>query len=87
MDISQILSKRYPNAEWTLDGDNYSGLTWLYKGEAPTETELSDLWPTVQAEIEAEKQAIIDARQSAITKLEALGLTVDEVQAAFGLKA
>lgn len=85
MDITQILSRRYRGAEWTLDGDTYEGLTWLSDGEPPTEAELAELWDVVQAEIEAEEQAVIDARQSAIAKLEALGLTVDEVQAAFGL--
>ena len=87
MDIVTILTRRYPDSLWRLDGDDYTGLTWLSEGEPPTEAELADLWPVVQAEIEAEKQAVIEARQSAIAKLEALGLTVDEVQAAFGLGA
>jgi hypothetical protein len=87
MDISAILSRKYAGTEWTLDGDDYTGLTWLSDGDAPTEAQLKKLWPTVQAEIEAEAQAKIDARLSAISKLEALGLTVDEVQAAFGLNA
>ena len=29
MDIATILTKRYPDSEWTLSGDNYSGLNWL----------------------------------------------------------
>jgi len=85
MDIATILTRKYPGAEWTLDGD--TSLTWLSDGDAPTESELEALWPTVQAEIQAEEQARIEARQSAITKLEALGLTVDEVKVAFGLEA
>ena len=87
MDISLILSRKYAGAEWTLNGDSYAGLTWLSEGDAPTEGELTKLWPTVQAEITAERQAKEDSRLSAIAKLQALGLTVDEVQAAFGLKA
>jgi hypothetical protein len=87
MDIPAILSRKFEGAQWVLNGDDYIGLTWLSEGDAPTEAQLKKLWPTVQAEIEAEKQAVIDARLSAISKLEALGLTVDEVQAAFGLKA
>jgi len=87
MDIPAILSRRFQASEWTLDGDDYTGLTWLSEGDAPTEAQLKKLWPTVQAEIAAEAQAKIDARLSAISKLEALGLTVDEVQAAFGLNA
>jgi hypothetical protein len=87
MDIPTILTRKYPGTEWTLDGDNYTGLTWLSDGKAPTEIELENLWPTVQAEIAAEAQAKADAKASAIAKLEALGLTVDEVQVAFGLEA
>ena len=87
MDISQILTKRYPGYEWTLDGDNYTGLTWLSDAPKPTEEELLALWPTVQEEIAAEAQAKIDAKTSAIAKLEALGLTVDEIKTAFGLES
>jgi hypothetical protein len=87
MDISAILSRKFSGAEWTLNGDDYAGLTWLSEGDAPTEAQLTKLWPTVEAEIAAEAQAKEDARLSAIAKLRALGLTVDEVQVAFGLKA
>ena len=87
MDIAIVLTRKFPGALWNLNGDDYTGLTWLSEGDAPTEAQLKKLWPTVQAEIEAEKQAKEDARLSAIAKLQALGLTVDEVQVAFGLKA
>jgi hypothetical protein len=87
MDIPQILSRKFQGSEWTLNGDDYEGLTWLSEGEPPTEAQLTKLWPTVQAEIAAEVQAGEDSRLSAIAKLQALGLTVDEVQVAFGLKA
>ena len=87
MDIPTILTKRYAGTEWTLDGDDYTGLTWLSDTTKPTKKSLEALWPEVQAEIVAEAQARVDAKASAIAKLEALGLTVDEVQVAFGLKA
>ena len=86
MDIAQILTRKYAGSEWTLNGDSYEGLTWLSEGTAPTEAELTALWPTVQAEIDAEAQARQDAKASAVAKLEALGLTVDEVSAAFGIE-
>jgi hypothetical protein len=87
MDITSILLTKYVGSEWTLDGDDYAGLTWLSNTPKPTEKQLQDLWPTVQAELQAQAQAKIDAKTSAIAKLEALGLTVDEVEVAFGLKA
>ena len=87
MDIAIILTARYAGSEWTLDGNEYAGLIWLSDTTKPTKKSLEALWPDVQAEIVAEAQARVDAKASAIAKLEALGLTVDEVQAAFGIKA
>ena len=87
MDITAILSSKYKGSEWSLDGDLYAGLTWVSNTPKPTEEELQELWPEVQAELQAEKQAKVDAKASAIAKLEALGLTVEEVEVAFGLKA
>ena len=84
MDISIILSRKFPGTEWVLRGDE---LEWLSDSPKPTKAELEKLWPTVQAEIAEERQAKEDAKASAIAKLEALGLTVDEVQVAFGLVA
>ena len=55
MDITTVLLKRYPGAEWTLNGDDYSGLTWFSKGKAPTEAELEALWPEVQSEVAHEQ--------------------------------
>ena len=85
MDIPTILTRRYPGSEWTLDGDDYTGLTWMSDTAKPSKKTLEGLWAEVQQEIADEVQAKLDAKASAIQKLEALGLTVDEVQAAFGL--
>jgi hypothetical protein len=87
MDIAMIISNKYPDSECTLDGNSYEGLTWLSDTPKPTKKQLEDLWPTVQAELAAEAQAKIEAKASAIAKPEALGLTVQEVEVAFGLKA
>ena len=87
MDYAQILTRKYADSEWTLNGDSYSGLTWLSDTTKPTKAELDALWPEVEAEIAAEAQAVIDNKASAIAKLEALGLTLDEVKVAFGLEA
>jgi hypothetical protein len=50
MDISAILSAKYAGAEWTLNGEDYSGLTWLSDTPKPTEKELGALWPDVEFE-------------------------------------
>jgi hypothetical protein len=87
MDIAIILSKKYTGEEWVLNGTSYEGLTWLSDTTKPTQKQLQDLWNEVQAELATEEQAKIDAKSSAIAKLEALGLTVEEVEVAFGLTA
>ena len=64
MDITVILSKRYPDAEWTLNGDSYSGLTWLSEDiEKPTLEELQLHWEDVQYETQME--AVRNQRLSA----------------------
>ena len=84
-DYAAVLTENYPDAEWTLNGDTYEGLTWLSDSPKPSKAELDAAWPAVQqarADAVAAKEA---ARQSAIDKLAALGLTVEEISAAFGL--
>ena len=86
MDIATILSRKHKDAEWTLNGDTYDGLDWLSDTPKPTKAELEKLWPTVQADIEAERVAREERKQSVISKLGALGLTPDEVADVFGLE-
>jgi len=85
MDIPTILTSKYAGSLWTLDGDDYAGLTWLSGTPKPTEAALTKVWASVQAEIAAEALARLDAKASTIDKLKALGLTVEEVTVAFGL--
>ena len=63
MDIAMILTKRYPGSEWTLDGDNYSGLTWLSDTPKPSEDDLRSEW--AQVEYEAQYEAVQKQRQAA----------------------
>ena len=84
-DYAAVLVANYPGSEWTLEGDTYEGLTWLGDSPKPSQADLDVAWPAVQqarADAVAAKEA---AKQSAINKLAALGLTVDEISAAFGL--
>jgi hypothetical protein len=85
MDISLILQTNYRGKLWSLIGDDYEGLDWIDESPKPTQAKLESEWAEVQAKAAAEKQAKIDAKASAIAKLQALGLTVQEVEVAFGL--
>jgi hypothetical protein len=81
IDYSQILTKKYPNQEWTMDGDDYSGLTWLSDSPKPTQLTLDALWETVKAE----RIADIETRAAAKNELlDRLGITADEAALLLG---
>ena len=85
-DYPVVLATNYAGAQWSLTGNDYDTLRWYDDTPKPTQAELDAAWPAVQqqqADAVAAKEA---ARQSAIDKLAALGLTVDEISAAFGLE-
>ena len=63
MDITAILSDKYPGAHWTLDGDDYEGLEWLDDSPKPTKKALEAAWPEVQHA--RAMQAVEAARQVA----------------------
>lgn len=63
MDIVTILLRRFEGSHWTLDGDDYAGLTWLSDTPKPTKKTLESLWPEVQYEFAYEQ--VEQARQSA----------------------
>jgi len=80
-DYAVILTRRYAGKQWTLDGDDYTGLTWLDDSPKPSKATLDGLWSEVQTEIADEKIAKAEAKASALAKL---GLTADEAQALLG---
>lgn len=85
-DYAAVLVANYSDALWTLDGDTYDGLTWLSDSPKPSKADLDAAWPAVQ---QAQADAIAAnaaSKQSAIDKLAALGLSVDEIRVAFGLE-
>lgn len=84
IDYSLIISTNYAGSQWTLNGDSYSGLTWLSDTPKPTQAELDALWESTQAAVAAKEQAAKDSKASALAKLAALGLTQDEVKALVG---
>jgi len=85
VNYKEVLVANYAGAEWTLLANDYDTLRWYDDTPKPSQAELDAAWPAVQqaqADAVAAKEA---ARQSAMDKLAALGLTVDEISAAFGL--
>jgi hypothetical protein len=47
-DYAAVLTALYPDAEWTLNGDDYAGLTWLSDSPKPSKADLDAAWPAVQ---------------------------------------
>ena len=58
MDIPSILMHIRPGALWSLNGEEYDGLDWLDDSPKPTEQEIVDAWPTVEATRANERAAI-----------------------------
>jgi len=79
---AQAVASLRPGIEWTMNGDDVEGIIWHTEGVEPLTT------AEVQAEVDRLEQAALDeaaakeaARESAVEKLLAIGLTVDEVAA------
>ena len=79
--IFRAIKKINPNAEASMSGEDINTLVWENGTQPINKQDILDLIPECLAEIEAEEQAKIDAEQSAINKLKALGLTDVEVKA------
>ena len=80
-----VMSLR-PGAEWSMNGDDVEGIIWHTEGVEPLTS------AEVQAEVARLEQAEIDAaaareaaKASALAKLQALGLTLEEAQAIAGI--
>jgi hypothetical protein len=78
-DYALVLSRKYQGKLWQLDGDDYSGLNWLDESPKPTQKELDAVWPTLQAEIQAEHDEAQAARAAAIAHAKSLGFTDDMI--------
>ena len=77
IDYTKILEYKYSSDEWTLNGDDYSGLTWVSETPKPSKATLDGLWDEVQDLIETKKQAEVAAKAAL---LERLGITADEAR-------
>ena len=82
-DYRIILRARYPLCEWSV-GDDYESLVWLSDTPKPSKKSLDDAWAEVQAEIATQQANKVAAAASGRTKLAALGLTDDEINALLG---
>ena len=85
--IYKAIKKINPSAQVSLSGTDISAVdTIIFENGTPpiNKQDILDLVPECLAEIEAEEQAKIDNKQSALNKLKALGLNDDEIKAIIG---
>jgi hypothetical protein len=66
IDYAAILSAKYPGTIWTLDGEEYAGLTWLDPSPKPSQSELDALWP--QVDYEAQYELVSNSRHKEYIK-------------------
>ena len=84
--IEQAILKINPNAKFTLAENSVSDyeVVWL-EGTTPiSKADIEAQIPTVEQEIKDAEQAKINKKASAVTKLKALGLDDDEINAIIG---
>ena len=70
-DYAAVLAANYAGSEWLLDGDNYSGLTWLSNTPKPTQAELDAAWPQVNyqqqvAQVETARRLAYEAQSDGL---------------------
>ena len=83
--IIKAILKINPNAEVTVTDNDINQITWL-NGTTPIPVaDIQAQIPTVEAEIEQEKQDAITKKASGKQKLLDLGLSEEEVKAMIGI--
>ena len=83
--LASALSSLRPGADFSFVDQDIKTIVWNTEGvTTPTKKQIEDEIKRLEAEEAAALQARIDAKASAIAKLEALGLNLAEAQAIIG---
>jgi len=84
--ICEAILKINPNAKVHVTGDNIDTckIEWLENTTPISREDIKAQIPNVEAEIEQEKQNVIDKKASGKQKLKDLGLDDDEIKALMG---
>ena len=81
-ELYKAINKLKPNAEFSFTENDYSTIKWdVLEGEAPTQADIDAAIKQVKANEATEAEARAQAKASAEAKLEALGLTADDLKA------
>jgi hypothetical protein len=91
IDLFEVLPACYPSSLYmwvgvpTNQNELDECLTWMSDDPKPTWQELETAWENELASRSAVEQLKEDSRQSALAKLERLGLTLEEAKAVIGI--
>jgi hypothetical protein len=75
MDLSACIAYLRPDAQWTMDNEDITTLTFLTDDLAPTLKECQEIWPEVEAKLDEIADSRLKARDAVLAKI---GLTEDE---------
>ena len=79
--IIEAISLINPDAQVSVSGDDINSIVWENGTTPISKKDIKAQIPTVEAEIEQEKQDAINNKTSSQNKLKALGLTDAEIEA------
>jgi SHS2 domain-containing protein len=83
--IIKAIQKINPEAQVTIRGNDINNITWHNETTPISKVDIEAQIPTVEAEIEQEKQDAITKKASGKQKLLDLGLSEEEVKALIGV--
>ena len=83
--IIKAIQKINPNAEVSVSEEDINTIVWENGTTPISKSDIEAMIPTVEAEIEQEKQDAINKKASGKQKLLDLGLSEEEVKALIGV--
>ena len=83
--IEKAILKINSNARFTINANDINQITWLNDTTPISKEDIEAMIPTVETEIEQEKQDAITKKASGKQKLLDLGLSEEEVKALIGV--
>jgi len=85
MNKNIAVSNLRPGVEWTMVNDDVANIVWHTEGVEPlTEAEVAVELDRLELVKQQKEDAKVVAKESAVAKLSALGLTEDEIKALLG---
>jgi len=84
MDIAKSIKSINPNANFIIKNEDINNIEWLNGTTPISKEEIEAMMPIVQQEIENKKAQELANKQSAISKLKAIGLTDEEITSLIG---